>query len=210
MIDGYNTLNKNIEQTTALINQVATSAKEQEIAMVQINDTVNELDSMTQRNASIAATINEMASDTAQLTKNLEAAVNRTEFNKESSKIVCDTDLMFDFTKLKADHINFKNTNFAKCSDGSRFSVTDHHSCNLGKWIDSKENDPNFTSSPYWEKLKVAHKNVHMSTQDTVDLYADRYKNGQIFAVTGAVEDNIDKVFDYLDKVQEHKCSQHS
>jgi methyl-accepting chemotaxis protein len=210
MIEGYNTLNENIEQTTALINQVATSAKEQEIAMVQINDTVNELDSMTQRNASIAGTINEMASDTAQLTKNLEAAVNRTEFNKESSKVVCDTDLMFDFTKLKADHINFKNTSFAKCSDGSRFSVTEHHSCNLGKWIDSKENDPNFTSSPYWEKLKNAHRNVHMSTQDTVDLYADRYQNGQIFAVTNAVEDNIDKVFDYLDKVQEHKCSQHS
>lgn len=206
MIEGYNALNENIEQTTALINQVATSAKEQEIAMVQINDTVNELDSMTQRNANIAANISEMANDTSILTKNLENAVKRTEYNHESQKAICDTDLMFDFTKLKADHINFKNINFAKCADGTRFTVTDHHSCNLGKWITANENNPLVSGSPYWGQLKEAHRNVHMSTQDTVDLYADKYDNGQIFATTDAVEKNIDRVFNYLDKILEYKC----
>ena len=32
--------------------------------------------------------------------------------------------------------------------------------------------------------------------QDTVDLYAQDYDNGQIFAVTANIEKNIDIVFD--------------
>jgi methyl-accepting chemotaxis protein len=186
---------------------VASSAKEQESSMIQINSTVNQLDTMTQKNASIASTISSMATSTSTLTKNLQSAVDRTEYCEESAEVVCDTELMFDMTKLKADHINFKNTNFAKCADGSTFRVTDHHSCNLGKWIDANDNNPDFCNSEYWEPLKEAHQNVHMSTQDVVNLYADDYANGQIFAVTAAVEDNIDKVFDYLDKVQSHNCS---
>ena len=184
MIEGYNNLTDNIEQTTTLINQVATSAKEQEKAMVQINSTVNQLDSMTKKNANIASNISTMANDTSKLTQSLQDAVDRTEYSKDSSKVTCDSNLMFNMTKLKADYINFKNTNFAKCADGSTFTVTDHHSCNLGKWLDAHEDDPNFATSEYWGVLKEAHRNVHMSTQDVVNLYADDYANGQIFAVT--------------------------
>ncbi|MBD3841082.1 MAG: HAMP domain-containing protein [Campylobacterales bacterium] len=207
MIQGYNILNQNIEQTTKLIDQVAVAAKEQENAMVQINATVSELDRMTQQNSSIAMNINEMSSQTAQLTQNLQAALDRTTFDTHSKRMVCDPDLMFDFTKLKADHINFKNTSFTKCAQGTRFRVTDHHSCNLGKWIDAHENDPMYASFAHWQKLKEAHNNVHMMTQDVVDLYAGKYPNGQVFAVTNNIEENINKVFDYLDQLREHKCN---
>jgi len=207
MIEGYNDLNSNIEKTTKLINEVANAAKEQESAMVQINETINDLDKTTQQNASIANNINTLSDQTSVLTKNLQAALDRTTFFEHSKRRVCDADLMFDFTKLKADHINFKNTNFHKCSQGMKFAVVDHHSCNMGKWIDAHENDEDFTSSPHWEDLKTAHKNVHMMTQDVVDLYAGKYANGQVFAVTSNVEENITKVFNYLDLIREHKCT---
>ena len=207
MIDGYDTLNDNITKTTALISEVATASKEQEGAMVQINDTVNQLDSMTQKNASIANSINDMANDTAALTQNLQSAIMRTQYDETSIKGICDPNLMFDFTKLKSDHIGFKNASFAKCAVGAKFSVTDHHSCHLGKWLDSKKDDISFTQSKYWEELKKAHIEVHQKTQRVTELYAVNSDNNQIFQTTEEVERNIDKVFDYLDKVREDRCS---
>ena len=42
--------------------------------------------------------------------------------------------------------------------------------------------------------------------QDTIDLYAQSYDNGQIFAVTENIEKNIDIVFNSLDKIREVNC----
>ncbi|MDN5066269.1 methyl-accepting chemotaxis protein, partial [Aliarcobacter butzleri] len=47
MIEGYNELNENIDITIKLIEDVATASKEQQLAMAQINDTVNSLDRAT-------------------------------------------------------------------------------------------------------------------------------------------------------------------
>ncbi|WP_228716239.1 methyl-accepting chemotaxis protein, partial [Aliarcobacter butzleri] len=47
MIEGYNELNENIDITIKLIEDVATASKEQQLAMTQINDTVNSLDKAT-------------------------------------------------------------------------------------------------------------------------------------------------------------------
>ena len=206
MIEGYNNLNKNITSTINIINDVASSATEQQTSMIQISDTVNQLDKVTQENASVAGDINTMASDNEQLAKNLEVAITRTSFLEESKKAACDMDMMFDFGSLKADHINFKNTNFLQCEEGNHFKVVDHHTCRLGKWIDGTV-DEDFTGSKHWETLKDAHENVHKSTQEVTELYANGKSNEEIFTVTKNVEDNIEIVFDSLDKLRENKCA---
>ena len=115
-------------------------------------------------------------------------------------------DMVFDFNSLKADHIKFKNTNFAKCNDSKSFKVTNHHGCRMGKWIDSMQ-DEDILSSEHWEILKDAHKKVHMMTQDVVDLYSGGYDNGQVFSVTANVEKNMNIVFDTLDLLRDDKCT---
>ncbi|MEA3384417.1 MAG: cache domain-containing protein [Campylobacterota bacterium] len=60
MIDGYNDLNTNINSTLKLIHEVANAAKEQQSSMAQISNTVNELDNVTQQNASVATNISSM------------------------------------------------------------------------------------------------------------------------------------------------------
>jgi len=206
MIDGYNTLDKDISSTITLINDVANSSKEQQTAMVQISDTVNQLDRATQENASVAGNINVMANNNEELAKNLEVAITRTSFLKDAKKGVCDMDLMFDFGSLKADHINFKNTNFLKCEHDNHFTVTDHHSCRLGKWIDGVT-DTDFTQSEHWDRLKDSHKHVHEMTQKVTDLYANGGENDEIFETANGVEKNIDIVFNSLDKLREVKCT---
>jgi len=206
MIDGYNTLDQDISSTIILINDVANSSKEQQTAMVQISDTVNQLDRATQENASVAGNINVMANNNEELAKNLEVAITRTSFLKDAKKGVCDMDLMFDFGSLKADHINFKNTNFLKCEHDNHFTVTDHHSCRLGKWIDGVS-DTDFTESEHWDTLKDSHKHVHEMTQKVTELYANDGDNKEIFETANAVEHNIGIVFESLDKLREVKCS---
>jgi len=205
MIDGYNELNENISTTIGLIEDVANASREQQQAMSQITDTVNSLDQATQQNASLASNISTMAQTTTGLAQQLQSAVNKTSFDLEAKKRICNTDMIFDLNKLKSDHIVFKNTNFAQCKQGFKFTVKNDHECNLGKWIDANE-DSEFAQSEEWTQLKIAHKKVHCMVQDTVDLYADDYENGQLFAVTENIEKNIDIVFDLLNKIREINC----
>ncbi|BAK73349.1 methyl-accepting chemotaxis protein [Arcobacter sp. L] len=206
MIEGYNELNENIVVTTKLIADVATASKEQQKAMAQINDTVNSLDQATQQNAALASTINDMATKTSDLVTHLENTINQTSFDRNAHKRVCDTDLIIDINRLKSDHISFKNTNFALCKAGFKFTVKNDHECNLGKWIDANENKL-FAKSKEWGDLKVAHKKVHDLVQSTVNLYADESNNEKIFSTTKEMEDNIEIVFDLLNKIREINCS---
>jgi len=205
MISGYNELNENIGTTIELIADVATASKEQQLAMAQINDTVNSLDHATQKNASLASNINDMAGITTSLAFELQSVVNKTSFDKNAKARICNTDMIFDINKLKSDHIVFKNVNFAQCKSNHTFKVKGNHECNLGKWIDSNENSE-FAKSNEWDELKLAHSRVHSMVQDAVDLYAQDYDNEQIFAVTENIEKNIEITFGLLNRIREINC----
>jgi len=206
MISGYNELNDNIATTIELIGDVANASKEQQMAMTQITDTVNSLDQATQQNAQLASTISDMSSKTSTLAVQLQNTINQTTFDENAKKRVCDTNLIIDINKLKSDHIAFKNTNFSQCKEGYKFTVKNHHECNLGKWIDVHEN-ASFANTPEWEELKRAHERVHGQVQETINMYADNYDNEQIFEVTKDIEDNIEIVFDKLNRIREINCA---
>jgi methyl-accepting chemotaxis protein len=206
MIEGYNDLNENIVVTIKLIEDVATASKEQQSAMTQINDTVNSLDQATQENALLASSISEMAGRTASLVENLENTINQTSFDRNAHKRVCDTNLIIDINRLKSDHINFKNVNFAKCKEGFNFTVKSHNECNLGHWINANS-DKTFAKTKEWEDLNHAHKKVHELVQKTVDLYAQKGKNEEIFSTTKEIEENIEIVFDLLNTIREINCN---
>ncbi|AXH12069.1 methyl-accepting chemotaxis protein [Halarcobacter bivalviorum] len=57
MIEGYELLNKNINETTKLIQNVVEASIEQERGISQINSTVSNIDVLTQRNADIAENV---------------------------------------------------------------------------------------------------------------------------------------------------------
>ncbi len=61
MNEEYEVLNKNIEDTLALINQVDSATKEQELSIIQINNAVSQIDTLTQQNAEVANTVKEIA-----------------------------------------------------------------------------------------------------------------------------------------------------
>ena len=205
MIAGFNELNEDIDKTIEIISDVANASREQEGAMLQINNTVNSLDQATQQNAALASDISNMASSTLDLSSQLQAAINKTSFDEKAKKRVCNTEFIFDFAKLKTDHILFKNTNFSACELGKSITVKGCHECNLGKWIDANE-DQDFAKTEEWKELKTIHGRVHSMVQDTVDLYRDGYDNGQIISVTENLEKNVDKIFIALDNLRTKNC----
>jgi methyl-accepting chemotaxis protein len=64
MINGYTSLNKNIQSTVTLINSVSGASQEQRIGIEQINDSITQLDQQTQQIAMISATTQEIAEQT--------------------------------------------------------------------------------------------------------------------------------------------------
>lgn len=88
MIQGYETLNENINSTTALIDSVSNDTNEQQIKVAQINSAISQIDQSTQENAKVAAETNivaQQASDIAQ--KIVEDASNKKFDGKEKVKI---------------------------------------------------------------------------------------------------------------------------
>jgi methyl-accepting chemotaxis protein len=205
MIEGYEKLNENIEHTISLIDTVASAAQEQQQAMTQINDSITSLDQATQKNASEASTISQMAKENEQLANTLQQAIDRTTFDKSATDRVCDVDLIFDTARMKLNHVTFKNNAFEKSGHGESFKLTGHHDCALGKWIDSMEGS-SISQSEAWEDLKHHHANVHMMSQDIVDLQGRGYANGQLFAVSDSVEENIAGVVKNLNLIRDENC----
>ncbi|RBQ30704.1 chemotaxis protein [Arcobacter sp. FW59] len=206
MIEGFNELNENIDITIKLIEDVSNASKEQQLAMSQISSTVNSLDQATQKNASLASTINEMASKTLELADELNEAINQTSFDKSAIKRICDTSMIVEINRLKSDHINFKNKNFAQCKMGHSFTVTNSKECNLGKWLNAHENHE-FAKTQEWEELKIAHDNVHSFVQKTIDLYSENSSNDKILELSNSIEANTTKVFKSLDCIREINCN---
>jgi methyl-accepting chemotaxis protein len=80
MIEGYEKLNTNIHNTLELINDVSESSKEQFSAMEQINDTVNNLDRVTQQNAQSTEAANKVASEVNAIAEKVVLQTNEKEF----------------------------------------------------------------------------------------------------------------------------------
>ena len=88
MIEGYTQLNENISVTLDLIQDVNVASKEQSTGMVQINDAINSLDQITQRNAQNASQANEIAQKTLDISNTIIEQADAKEFNgKDSIKV---------------------------------------------------------------------------------------------------------------------------
>ena len=171
MIGGYATLNSKINETIGLIADVSQGSREEEKGIIQINDTINTLDQATQVNANSATIISDLANEVTKLSENLLKIADRAKFKQVTAEEIEDIDLVFNISKLKNDHIRFKLNNFDKVGKTKvAWSVTKSADCDLGKWMQEKENSGiSFTKTENWRLLKINHDAVHGSVQDYIN-----------------------------------------
>ena len=80
MIEGYTSLNENINKTIELISDVKNSSREQQLGIVQINDAINSLDQQTQKNAVVASKTKDIATQTSSIAVSIVSSANEKEF----------------------------------------------------------------------------------------------------------------------------------
>jgi methyl-accepting chemotaxis protein len=207
MVESFNFLNSKVSEVVHLVNDVSDASHEQRQGMDQINDAINQLDKATQENANASESVSQKAMALSELSSQLVSIVNRTTFDKSRENSVCDVNLVFDTTKLKLDHISFKENNFEKVGNGQNWHVKDHHECDLGKWIEEHSNEV-YTKNQDWQDLLKAHENVHKGVQEYIDIDSKDKKDSRLFDIAKNIEDNTSNVFKYIDKVKEHKCNE--
>jgi len=85
MIEGYSSLNKDIDKTIELITDVADISKEQQIGIVQINDAVNTLEQQIQANAEVSSQANSIAHKTSDIANMIVDDANKKEFEGKNN-----------------------------------------------------------------------------------------------------------------------------
>ena len=80
MIEGFEKLEDKITETNIIIDNVATGAKEQTIAMKSITETINNLDQFTQQNAVVADETNTISNNTNEIANQIVQNVNQSTF----------------------------------------------------------------------------------------------------------------------------------
>jgi len=101
MIQGYSTLNENIQKTMSLIEGVSNASKEQQSGIEQINDAITRLDQQTQRNAAVSEQTKDIAIETQYVANSIVDDANEKEFDGKDSVKAKNIDLMVDKTASK-------------------------------------------------------------------------------------------------------------
>lgn len=88
MIDGYEGLSLNINETTQLINQVVEASTEQENGINLINNTVSQIDTLTQKNANVAEEVRVISMQMNKIANGNVELISKSQFKgKENLKI---------------------------------------------------------------------------------------------------------------------------
>ncbi|NVJ52671.1 MAG: chemotaxis protein [Campylobacteraceae bacterium] len=80
MIVGYQELDENISKTTKLIEEVVEASQEQEKSITLINDSVGQIDSLTQQNANVAQHVRETSLEIKGIANKNVEHINKAEF----------------------------------------------------------------------------------------------------------------------------------
>jgi len=208
MIKGYSDLNNKVSETIELITDVDSASKEQETGIVQINDVINSLDQATQVNASSATQISNLATEVSELSASLLDIAERANFDKGKQKEICDVDLVFVMSKLKNDHIVFKNKNFAEVGTFNSWSVTSPKDCDFGRWIlDQESQRKEFSKTSTWNKMKEYHEKVHNLVGEYVELNSKKVSNEELESVSSELETTTEELFRTMDRIKAENCS---
>ncbi len=206
MNNDFKLIAEKIDQTTKMVEEVAAASRDQMMGIAQINNAVTHLDHVTQQNATVANGVSHMSQGVLNLSRVLLDTAGKTKFDSEKRKMVCDIDMIFDTTKLKLDHVSFKESSYSKIkSSKTSFSVPNHQTCDLNKWLDLHKSQ--ISSTPIWGEIQKAHENVHSKVKEFCDhSVISNPDAATIIRLGKEIESDTMKVFEGLDRFKMSLC----
>ena len=207
MINGYNQLTSKVNETIDLISYASKASKEQELGIVQIKESVDILDDVSQKNLKSSNDIDNLAQDVTVLSGDLLNIADRAKFDKNKKAQICDVDLVFMMSTLKNDHIIFKNTNLSKVGEKTKWNVTLPTQCAFGKWLKTQEDEDNIIiKSSNWKILKQHHEDVHFGVQDYINQNASNASNETLENISKKLEESTTSLFICIDQLKIDFC----
>ena len=202
MIKGYENLSNKIVQTKDIIENVTQFSKEQELGIIQINDTISRLDIATQKNAFTASNIDVLSNEVSKLSSKLLQITSQSKIDEKYYDMVENIDLIKEVSKYKNDHINFKKKYYLELNSFENHQVIDCKSCDMGKWIISCENEnKDFTKAQQWSTLKINHEEVHQNVQKYLLENSLKIENKILRQTASQIEESTFRVFDSLNDI---------
>ncbi len=202
MIKGYEDLAFKISQTKEIINSVTIFSKEQEIGIIQINDTISKIDSATQKNAKTALNIDNLSNEVSKLSNKLLQITSQSKIDDKYYEMVENINLIKELSTYKNDHINFKKRYYKTLNNFTNIVIDNSESCNVGKWMISCENNNEiFVKNENWKVLKQTHKDVHQKMQEYITQNANKIENKILRQIASQIEDATMKFFDSLNDI---------
>jgi len=210
MIQGYVELSKKIDETKDIIDNVTIASQDQKSRILQINDSITQIDKMAHENSANTSSLNEISNEVEKLSNEIEVTISQAQFAKDYKKMVCDPNLAHTVSEYKRDHIAFKTNNFQRLNEFTSFKVVDDKNCKMGKWIVEQEaKGESFTKVPQWKELKIAHEKVHNSVQSYIDENATKISQEHLEQKAHQIEDDTIEVFNKLNKVLMENCNKY-
>ena len=207
MIDGYNDLNGKINETKSIIDEVSVASVEQASKITNINEAINQIDTVTQQNAQASDELEKISEEIEKLSQNLDVVMQDVTFDQSAKKQVCDPAMTHIISSCKTDHIEFKAKQFEKLDNFTSFKIPGEHDCKMGKWIQEQEkNNIGFIQSTAWKKLLDMHKKIHVEVQHYVDKNSEHATNNELAEIAKVIEMDTLEVFDDLNGVLESHC----
>jgi len=208
MINGYEELTSKINQTKNMIEEVSNASISQSKSISLINDSINTIDKSIHESAIEAKNIDDLSCKVSTLSKDLLSVSEHVTYREETKNQVCDINRTYLLNKLQLGHIKFKDSNFEKLDGKTKFTVTNHNSCALGKWIlQSENNNEGYTKTQNWSLLKEHHFKVHNGVQEYINLDSSAKHPDILIQQALKVEKSINKVFESLNIVKIESCS---
>lgn len=207
MIEGYNTLSKKIQDTTALVQELELSSKTQQQGISKINDEVIVLKENVKINNDNTEDIRALSMGITQLSKSLFDAASKSNYNTHVRTQVCDVALVYKTAALKNDVIKFKNQSFTLLKEYKETQLSEPQATSLGLWILQQEQAQHkVINSPAWKKLKKLNTDYTQAVQAYVTQSAQKQSNSTLVETASTIEYLTIHIFDTLNEIKADNC----
>lgn len=213
------TIDKIIKKNNEIVTTMATSIQEQSSVSKEIADNVYQASTGIQEvNEHLVQTLaanNELTRDIITIDASSgEVTVNCLNVGEQINEIRCNDNILreimkgytlkeekFDIGAVKIAHLNWKTDLSAVISGFKKMTssdVPDHHTCELGKWLDNIYDKLKFY--PAYEEIKKHHKTVHKTISEAIDLH-NQNNHDAALKKTNEFEEARIKLFTALDEL---------
>ncbi|UTJ06274.1 methyl-accepting chemotaxis protein [Arcobacter roscoffensis] len=202
MKTSFEKLSSMIEENTGIIDDVAKSNEKQMINLSQINETMNNLDKLTQENASMATQTKDVALETSSVAQDMLKAASLNEYDLEVEKRIKNFSFTQKLNSAKIEYTKYKQAILNQINNKSNsIDINVEHRQNIYSFLDEYKDNGLILVNDF-EELKSLTTKLDESLINYGEAIKQRNEKN-ILSLSIIVEGILDNIFDLLNKMKE-------